>query len=207
MTHLRDLVHNISIDFPLRGARNYVQGADIYSAIVSRVSDVFPEVLSESLRITMHQMSYHQCNLIFANSADLVQLPAMGRTDFLFSHGVHGWLQETSAPLSIRLPYDESEIVRRVQLIGQTIRVIEAPPYTPIEVVIAATKHLHQNLLPVTDKKWIVTKLEFMRLLQERDTPNLEIELLQNLNNRLTRCAVRSTTEMIGHIYFSAIAS
>jgi hypothetical protein len=54
------------------------------------------------------------------------------------------------------------------------------------------------------DRKWIVSRIELQRVFTDTDFA-MEVELLQNLNHRLTRSAVRCASEPMGQIYFSAI--
>lgn len=51
-----------------------------------------------------------------------------------------------------------------------------------------------------------MSRIELQRVFTATDFA-MEVELLQNLNDRLTRSAIRCASEPFGHIYFSAIKS
>ena len=200
-----DRIEHRQLELVYRGPRNYIQGADIYSAIVDNVSQVLPEALKGVIKIIMHEFAHNQCALIFSLDSTPVPRPEAGRAEFFLGDRVHGWVVETSAPVVRRMPYDEGEIVSRCEVVGRIIRLTETPPNSPIETLIAATKFLHQTLFPSTTHKWIISRLELRHLLREQDSGNFVIELMHNLNNQLTRSAVRICGEPVGHIYFSAI--
>lgn len=194
-------MERIELDLPLRGERDYIQGADIYNAIAAAVQARDGRA-SGPVRVDMHDISRSQCGLLLGRG-DAPEKPAHARAQFRIGEW-SGWLVESGESVSRRMPYDEAAITRLCSANGSIIRIREKTTYSPIEVLISATKLLHQKLHPLVDKRWIVTRLEFARLLAETDF-DLTIELLQNLNNRLTRSSVLACGEPLGHVYFSAI--
>ena len=204
--HLQDeKIECIQLHLVYRGARNYIQGADIYSAIVDCVSTAAPDTLHGPIKIVMHEMARNQCILVFGRGSATASKPETARAEFFLSHDLHGWIKETEVPVTSRLPYDEGEIINRCRVTDHIIRLTDAPPCSPIEALIAATKLLHQTLHPSDAHKWIIARLELHRLLQEDDAGKLEVELVQNLNNRLTRSIVQVAGAPIGNIFFSAV--
>ena len=193
----------IPVSLCLRGARDYVQGADIYAAVVSAMQRHAGAMPEGSLQLRMHELARSQGSILIAPSGTELPVPPAGRAEFR-SRDWQGWLVETGAPILERQPYDESVIESRCLRNGPIMRVIENTPCSTIETMISACKQLHQGLHPLPGHKWIVTRLDLARVIDWPDG-GMEIELLQNLGNRLTRSAVRSEGAVVGHIYFSAI--
>lgn len=194
----------IPLKVAFRGSRDYIQGADIYEAVVTTIqSDCGP--VPGALRLQMHSLARTSCELLFAPAEVPVSRPALGKAEFVLG-GWHGWIVETGRPVVERLPYDEGHIARQCEITGSIIRTTGKMPNSAVEVLIGATKLLHQSLYPQIERKWIVSRIELQRVFTADDFA-MEVELLQNLNDRLTRSAIRCASEPLGHIFFSAIKS
>lgn len=194
----------VPLDLAFRGNRDYVQGADIYESVVTTIRRVCGSVQGE-LKINMHSLARSGCELLLAPADVTLQRPESGRAEFVFG-GWHGWIAETGRPIVERIPYDEGHIARQCEITGSIIRTIGKMPNSAVEIVIGATKLLHQVLYPQVERKWIVSRIELQRVFTATDFA-MEVELLQNLNDRLTRSAIRCASEPLGHIFFSAIKS
>jgi hypothetical protein len=194
--------------FPLnlvfRGNRDYIQGADVYEAVVATTQGACGPVQGP-LTLRMHSLARAGCELLLAPADVPVSRPELGKAEFVFGNW-HGWIVETGRPVVGRLPYDEGHISRQCEITGSIIRTIGKTPNSAIEVLIGAAKLLHQSLYPQVERKWIVSRIELQRVFSATDFV-MEVELLQNLNHRLTRSAIRCETEPLGHIFFSAIES
>ena len=193
---------SLPLNLAFRGNRDYIQGADVYDAVVSSTQDHCGPVQGP-LSLHMHSLARTRCELLIAPTEVPMSKPSQGRADFSFGQW-HGWLAETGHPIVQRLSYDESHIASRCEVSGSIIRTTGTPLHSAAEVLIAVTKILHQKLYPLVDRKWIVSRIELQRVFTDTDFA-MEVELLQNLNHRLTRSAVRCASESLGHIYFSAI--
>ena len=156
-----------------------------------------------AMGLHMHSLARNGSNLVIASAGVALSVPVQG--EGRFSPGQwQGCLAETGHPIVQRLSYDESHIASRCEVSGSIIRTTGTPLHSAAEVLIAVTKILHQKLYPLVDRKWIVSRIELQRVFTDTDFA-MEVELLQNLNHRLTRSAVRCASESLGHIYFSAI--
>lgn len=118
---------------------------------------------------------------------------------------VIGWLVETDEHVIDRIPYPEEDIVKQTSIEGNIITIEGEIRFTPIEILVAMTKHLHMVLYPIKTGKWIVTRLELNRLLTIYDASKFKVEIEKNLNNRLTKGSIHSGEEMLGYIYFSLV--
>lgn len=77
--------------------------------------------------------------------------------------------------------------------------------YSAIEVAVSMAKQLHKALFPSKDAKWIFTRLELVRLLQDNDSSSLAIKHKHNFNNRLTKSEIFFHERSIGYIYFPLV--
>jgi hypothetical protein len=67
------------------------------------------------------------------------------------------------------------------------------------------TKQLHNALFDIKAAKWLFTRLELVRTLQDSDSLGLTIEHKHNFNNRLSKSEIFSHEQSIGFIYFSLV--
>jgi hypothetical protein len=190
-----------------KGARNYLQGGDIYNAVVAAVIEYYGPG-SYAGQLAFHRFATNQCNLFVVPSDEQPIVPEDRVCDGQF-RGNKGnwtvWLVETDHPVESRYAFDEDEICATSVIGDKTVSATKALDYSPIEVAIALTKHLHNNLFPLDTKRWIFAKLEFSRLFNPDDAGRIQINLLTNLHNRITKSELRSGDELIGYIYFSAV--
>ena len=121
------------------------------------------------------------------------------------SSDIIGWLTETDEHVVDRIPYQEEDIVKKPLLMAILITIEGEVQFTPIEILVAMTKHLHMILYPVKVGKWFFTRLDLNRLLTISDASKFKVEIEKNLNNRLTKGSIHSGEEMLGYIYFSLV--
>ena len=153
----------------------------------------------------MHSLARCGGDLPLAPADVPVARPESGRVEFVPSDW-HVWVADTGGPIVERLSYDEGHIARQCEITGSIIRTTGKTPNSAVEVLIGATKLRHQSLHSQVEHKWIVSRIELQRVFTATDFA-MEVELLQNLNDRLTRSAIRCTSEQLGYIFFSAIKS
>jgi hypothetical protein len=117
---------------------------------------------------------------------------------------IAGWLSETDEAITERVPYAEDEIVRQC-VVDSGCATCERPSgFSPIEVVIAITKELHQRRYPDRAGKWIIVRLDLERVFEDRDR-RLDVELERRLTDRLTKCRIAADGKRVGAIYFSLL--
>lgn len=196
----------VPLELPYKGSRAYLHGTDMYNAIMDYFGCGKPQLLRGPLKMVMHEFARNQVDMIFGIGAERCPRPENARLEFSFSDDVSGWLSETERPVLARLPYPEAEIVAGCRIEGQTVTGAPTSRFSPIEVLVSLTKHLHSTLRP-GPTGWAFTRLELQRPLNDTDKDSLEVELLHALGNRLTKSAVRVGQTPLGHIYFSAVAA
>lgn len=194
----------VPMDLGFKGTRDYLHGTDLYDGTMQALRRVAPDFAHGRVKMVIHEFARRQCDLVYATGAAPCPRPEGARVEFSLSGGVSAWLAETARPVTRRRPYPEHEIAAGSRIDGSTIHAGGAPSFSPIEVLVTLTKELHLALRG-RHRRWAFTRLELERPLEEADVAGLQIELLQALGNRLTRCAVRGAREPLGHIFFSAV--
>ena len=201
-------IQTIPLEFGYKGKRDYLQGPDMYNAIIEYVRRVAPQHLRGPVKMVMHDFSHNQCDMVYSIGKDRCPRPDNARLEFYISDNISGWLKETDRLVLARRPYPEEEIVEKSRIEGQTILVVSDAlfSFSAIEVLVSLTKRLHL-IVRSGAARWAITRLELQRPLENSDSELLQVELLQTLGNRLTKSAVRIGNVPLGHIFFSAVGS
>lgn len=196
------------LDFAFKGERNYVQGADIYYGIVNEIATLWDRALISDFRLSCHSFARNNCDLIIAEPGDSLPQTEDIVATISFKAGtrtVQAALRDNLQKITTRTLFDEKSIEEICVIKEKSIIILDKSKYLPMEVVISMTKQLHTALFPSKDKRWIFTKAEFAQPIEEADAQNLQISLLHNFNNALTKSAVLSEAKKIGNIYFSLV--
>jgi len=202
------IVETVPLELGYKGARDYLQGPDMYNAIMECLGHVAPKPIHGPVKMVMHEFSHNQCDMVYSIGPDRCLRPDNARLEFYISDNISGWLKETDRLVLARRPYPEDEIVAKSRIEGQTILAVSDAPYSfsSIEVLVSLTKRLHL-IVRSGAARWAFTRLELLRPLQDIDSECLQVELLQALGNRLTKSAVRVGNVPLGHIFFSAVGA
>ncbi|MBI5643974.1 MAG: hypothetical protein HY954_10935 [Deltaproteobacteria bacterium] len=195
----------VPLTLAYKGQRNYLQGGDLYNGIIDAI-DGHVDGKKGPFRLAVHNFASRQCDMLINESGEQLTKPEGLVAEFTIGSArgmVTGWLMETERDVVNRNPYDESVIQALCTDEGESIEMRGETPYTPIEVAISMTKQLHYRLYPIVDGKWIFTKLELGRLLEDNDSARLKVTARHNLNNRLTKSIITAGGEQVGSIYFS----
>ena len=203
-------VYPLTMSF--KGSRDYLQGADIFNALTQTLTAALPsdEQGATEVFLAIHALAHRQCDLQLREYGDDPQArpqePLVAQFGMVCrGQEVRAWLTESERPVSSRLPYREEEIAAATALRGKAIVYVGESRYTPAEVLVAMTKLLHSALLPLPAGRWILSKLELAALPLPPAVDGLQIELLHNLNNRLTKSAITRKGTTLGQIFFSQV--
>jgi len=204
----------IPLDMPFKGSRDYLHGTDMFNIVTKTLKDMFPTraVEGSNFFLNIHAIARHQCDMhLVENSSDPETKPP-GTIVAQFGvqspeAGIQGWLTETGRPVERRVPYQEETIEAASSMAGRSIVHAGKSPYTPVEVLVALTKVLHSALYPPSRGRWMLTKLEIGALPLSATIEGMRVELLHNLNNRITKSAFFSGSDLSGHIYFSLVTA
>lgn len=199
----------LPLDICFKGARTYVHGTDmlnvVYASVVRqtgatgicRLNFMINRMTSHNLSVELEQGEPH---------AVAAQPPVATLSFQVNEQSWHGTLVEEPDEPSCRYPYDEESIIEkcRVDQSGRSISLEGETDFTPIEVVVAMTKALHQALYPDAPGKWVFCRWESEHWPITIPASGFSVMLSKTLGSRLTKSAVVAGEERVGWIYFSA---
>lgn len=193
----------LTVEF--KGARDYIQGGDIHDAVLAALSAASIPVAT--FRLKIGRFAGAALELHLSESAEEARSrPAGCVADIVVGPGARaGWVVESGQPVVGRRDFPEELIVARSRIDGDGVSMLGDPGFSPIEVVIAITKHLHQQIRPQPQRRWIFTGIDLRRPLADSDRPHLAVILRQTLGTHLTRSILTSGDEELGSIFFSAV--
>ena len=113
-----------------------------------------------------------------------------------------GYIVEENRIIKCRRPYNEEDLYKLLYFDRNKIKLSQGSPFSFIETIVAMTKNLHYTNFP-TRGKWLFTRLDLVQIPYKEINNGLCIELIQNLNNSLTKSEITCDNALIGSIYFS----
>ncbi len=158
-----------TLDVPFKGQRAYLQSANLWHAI---------SPLLVRLSISFRRLLDRLPVLVFP----AVDRPAPGVAvgDVLLSEEGRreiGYLKASDRPVSRRIADYEDGMRGGVQIEGAVAKYAGIPAdMSPVEVVVAATKFLHQESISAK-VKWLATRLELPLRFELSATSKLEIRI------------------------------
>lgn len=197
------------IDFQFKGSRTYVHGTDIFNQIGSFINDTLKIGTIEDIDMGIHKIMRKNLKLDVLDDSGERKRDNTSVT-FAFSDGKEKkklFLYESDKEVSGRYPYPEDDIIALCDfnVNEKTITLTRKTEYTDIELFVAMNKGLMNKLFPDPGGKWYFTKLEIDRYTRQRDYNNITIQLLRNLNFKLTKSSIAVDNKTIGYIYFSLV--
>ena len=201
--------HGIPMDFEFKGNRNYVQGADIYSAalrIACELWDRYPDEVTGTFHNPLKSQGIFRLRLSEkgAFSEDIY-----ARFIFRLGESKHELvLNATNQPISVIRPYDEEDVLRFSEMSTRLIRMIVRSDYSYIEQIIAMTKRLHHVVYADVHDKWLFTKLHIKDCIAPEDycESAIEIRAERKVQNILSQCSIFVNDSSVGHIFYSAVS-
>lgn len=201
-------VKRVAFDFSYKGGRDYVHGTSMYDCLAGYISEHLPDRSGAGFHMVIHGFSSNRCDFVYTLDSGPMARPDHGSVEISTSSGIHGWLVETNDEITERLPYPEEEITAQCRMDGdRSVRMLCEVPYSPIEVLVAITKHLHCRLYPGATGKWVFSRLDLDRFLNEDDGGQLGVDIRKSIGTRLTQSDVFSGEAKIGEIYFSMVTA
>lgn len=195
------------IEFQFKGARNYIHGTDMFNTMLSTC----PSEALSNIRFTVHDfVRTPVCRLYLADSMDELNAVTDIRARCQFEvNGATRWLALTQgagdATTGGRYGYDEERITSLCSVAGEGIALGLQSPFTFIETVVAMNKHMHEQLFPEVQGKWIFTRIDLAAFCSARE--NLSLQFRHNMNFRLTKSDILVNGSKAGDIYFSLVKS
>jgi hypothetical protein len=195
--------------FSFKGERDYIHGPDIYSYVTDKLIAFDPEIRSHPLTLLIYKFSRRQCSFALSTETNSCTRPEDANVEFRFVHkgvGRIGWLIEGQQPINQRYEYSESNIFENTRFNTRRVELIKiVSNYSTIEVLVSMTKRLHAELFPEVEGRWIVTRLDVTRFLEDEHKSGLIVELVKNLGSKFTKSEIKSRGLALGFIFFSLV--
>lgn len=196
-------------NFAFRGERQYVHGTDMYMDVIKAFGEAGIGPLNDAFSMKILHKATRQMDLyLFGPGATLdkpdgVMVEAITKVD---GEPAVAWYVESDRDITERKPYPEDEIRSKCVIDGTRITLHEETGFEPIEVISSMATHINTLNIPPGDKKWVFTRLDISRPLRESDAVDLEIDIVKNMNNVMTKASIVSSGETLGNIFFSLAA-
>lgn len=196
------MVERHPLQLRFKGERNYLQGPDIFDAVLSRI----PNDSVTDIDFSFHRMAHRAVDLVFGEQGKDLDPVAVCHYS---AAGVRqqAYVIETDMPIEGRSEYPEHEIVAAMEIDAER-RVCGLKcdlPYTDIEIWVSMTKALHQKVFIDLKGKWLFVRGRFAMYNPKRDGGLRELSIKANFNNKLTRSEAVVGGRKVGEIYFSII--
>jgi hypothetical protein len=196
-----------NIVFQFKGARNYIQGPDMFNAM----TEGYPAMALSNIHFSAHDfVLVPECRLYLADSEEelnsICDIRARCRFD---ADGFTRWLaltpEDGDTASAGRCEYNEDRVVSLCRVEGDGITLAKKSPFTFIETLVSMNKHLQQRMFPDMPGKWLFTRIDLTVGCDARE--NLALRFRHNLNYRLTKSDILVAGRKVGDLYFSLVKS
>jgi len=196
------------LEFCFKGSRDYVQGPDIFDAVLEKLKNNFNLSELKKVKYAAHNMLYSNANLYVVENLNKEQYKTINSIiTFNFKNKKnYAIVSKNDKKISCRKEYSE-EIVRTFSKINGKFIIFEnVLDYTLTEIIVSMNKYYLQETV-TKNGKWIVTQFEYINLDKYFDIKGkiLKLELLSNFNNKLTKSKIFIEDQLIGYLYFSLV--
>lgn len=196
------------LEFCFKGSRTYVQGPDIFDAVVKILKDDYNFEKISNIKYAAHEM-------LLAN-AELVIISDFKKDDYKIINSMitfyvddlkfYAVVSQNENKIECSSKYSE-EVVRTNSIIDENFISFENSLEDSLtEIVVSMNKYYLQKTI-TENGKWIVTKFEYKNLTEIDNIKNkkLKLELTNNFNNKLTKSKIIIENKEVGFLYFSLI--
>jgi len=193
-----------SLRLAFKGSREYLHGTDFFNALTDAAQEITGDPEASVERLTFRRYARLACDITTVPPVD----PSMrtGQARFKLPHGqspMEAWLVETETPVTERRPFDEALLLANASLDKNTSSacLLERSVYTPIEDVIALTKHLNYFIAPNVVGQWAFGQLDLLEPLLD-NYQALEIQMKSIIANRYSVSDIQIDGRLIGSVRF-----
>jgi len=198
----------VSFIASFKGARDYIQGPDIFDGMNASLIRDFNMLDVTDIKFAIHRVVRSGLSLVLSGKQQESAAQSGAAATLAFRSAGRAWglsAFEDSAPVTERRPYDE-EPIRSIGVFDperSALRIERRLPYSDIELWVAQNKLLLERKFPERAGKWWFVQGEFGAYSLNSDYEVVELRLLHNFNFRLTKSEVTVNGVSRGFIYFS----
>ena len=181
-----------------KGSRTYLQGGDIFNALVDTFSKLGSGYLS---KLMFKSFARNQIEVLLHKPENCVLV--LGNGVWKFTNGAEQkfWFRETEEPVKESYSFEEETITAVATLTDLGIRLASQNAYSTIENIIALTKRLSYALTPDVDGKWLFAQIDLEQALPE-GWGSMQIEQKLCIANSFSRNRITIDGQEVGEIRF-----
>lgn len=197
-----------NLEFCFKGIRNYVQGPDIFDAVIYKLKKDFDINKISDIKYSAHEMLTENANLFIVNEFNKNEYEKINSivTFKIEDKKYHAVIVQNDNKIECSNEYSEETVRTKSIINNSTILFENTLDNSLTELIVSMNKYFLQKTIK-EDGKWIVTKFEYNNLmnLENIKYKNLQLELTNNFNNKLTKSTVKVDDKIVGYLYFSLI--
>ncbi|MES2568555.1 MAG: hypothetical protein V4710_00700 [Verrucomicrobiota bacterium] len=190
-----------------KGARQYLQGPDIYNALCDTLAERGWESL-EKIDVVFHKMAASQLTgRIYLGQDVPASEPNVVFRAVSKGQALTVLLEEGGESIAGRVPYDEEALVARTTLDAdqKRISVPATPGYSNIEAFVALNKSLLLRSFPEAKGRWLFARLQMAQSFRHTPFEQFEVRFQGHSNFRITRSVLLGDGRTLGSLYFSLL--
>ncbi|MEZ9141883.1 MULTISPECIES: hypothetical protein [unclassified Shewanella] len=188
--------------FEFKGNRNYLHGTDFYLFTVEYAKKNYPEG-ARLTQLSFRKLARCQCELM-TQKPETGTIVATGKFHLTDGTKVPFWWVEGSASVEGRYEFDEDGLVSNAQMTTHPATINMLKPsgnYTCIEVLVALTKKMHNEIARPSKGKWLFGQLNLTKSLPIQYEA-AEIRLQSMLHDKFSVSEVWLDGHLMGQIRF-----
>lgn len=202
------MLYEETIHFKYKGNRDYVQGPDIYDAMLGKTLEVF------AAYPTQVKGSF---NRLLKNNGILRIHESIDKTDneklYAFfsitigSDQYYAVLLDAGTKVSSSYNYDEEKVLENMVFQVDKVTMQIKSGFTYMEQIVAMTKKLHLLIYTEVKGKWLFTKINIRKYINPELYQNchLAVKARKNFHYSLTQNLISVNGKEIGDIWFSMV--
>lgn len=196
------------LEFCFKGTRTYVQGPDIFDAVVEKLKNYFDLKMINDIKYSAHEMLHANANMIIVedfNKNDYMKINSI-ITFKIEEKKYHILIVENENKIECSNKYSEEIVRSKSKINNMKIEFENILEDSITELIVSMNKYYFQETV-TKNGKWIVTKFEYNNLKDLNDIKGqkLGLELKNNFNNKLTKSIITIDNKSVGNLYFSLI--
>ena len=196
---------HVTLNTPLRGARNYVHSTSLYNELLDYTqSKISTEAWIQQLKL--NQFTNKKCLATTTLDDDDETLGSFSIV--VGKEIISGYVvtkEGNANPILLQEEYDEDAICinANTNFEKESVNSSWNKEVSFIDQCVALTKHFHNQLFVLEEKKWIYTRLTLNQDINQLSPQLISIAIKRKLGNRITQSNIFLDENLVGIIEFS----
>lgn len=193
----------ILLRMAFKGNRTYLNGASFFDVLGSVAQEFTGKEGSYLVRLLFRRFAKNLCEIVSVPPENNKPLVGQGTYQLLSGQRKDFWILETEESISDRQPFDEEALLVNAQIDAKSRSacLTERTAYTPIEEVVALTKILHYQTMPIDSGKWLFGQIDLTEPLHDKYI-RLDIQMKNCISGRFSINEIFLDKRNIGVIRF-----